>query len=73
MKTGNSLKVCLAVSKIRQKDLAVKVNVKPVQMSHWVASGSISDENVARICTAFGIKQSEFLAFGEMDIKFFSR
>lgn len=64
--TGKALRVAMAKTKTKQKDLAVMVGLTVQQISR-LASGSqaIQGETLNKIAASLGMKSSEFLALGE--------
>lgn len=65
MNLGKALKIALVKKGIKQKELADKIDVSPQQISNWVSTGRISNNNQDVICKALGMKLSELIALGE--------
>lgn len=65
MNYGKSLKVALAMRGVKRQDLAKELGVVPQQVSNWVTSGKISNDNLKRVCAALKMKVSYFIELGE--------
>lgn len=65
MNLGKSLKIAIAKSEMKQKDLAELLGTSPQQVSNWVSSGSIKQSSIVDICTALNMPVSEFVKLGE--------
>lgn len=65
MNYGKSLKIALAMKDIKRQDLAATLGVVPQQVSNWITSGSISGNNLKRVCEALDMKFSDFVKLGE--------
>lgn len=64
--TAKALRVAMAKTKTKQKDLAAAVGLTVQQISRLsVGTQTIQGETLNKIAAALGMKSSEFLALGE--------
>ncbi len=60
-----SLDVALAMRKMKQKDLAAKMECTESYVSKIVSTGSMSVRKVQEVCNALDFKVWEFIKLGE--------
>lgn len=66
MNVGKSIKVGLALSDCKQKELAEFIGASNVSMSNWVNGKSMPGIKTLKCIAAFfGVPLSEFIAWGE--------
>jgi len=65
MNLSKSLKIALASSGIKNKDLAEQLGTTTQQVSNWIKRGTIKQSSIIAICNVFNMSVSEFIALGE--------
>lgn len=65
MDLGKSLRIAIAMKGINQKKLAEEFKTSRQQVSNWMNTGVMKQENLIKVSVFFGMKVSEFIALGE--------
>lgn len=65
MNIKKSLKTALIKENMKQKDLALMLDVSEQTLSSWLSRDKISSDRIKQISDVFNLKSSEFIAFGE--------
>ena len=65
MNLGKSLRVAVAQKGVKNIDVAKHLNVAPQQVTNWIASGKIKQENIIKLACFFEMPVSGFIKLGE--------
>lgn len=67
MNIGKSIKICLAKTDMERQELAGVISVTPTYVTKLCNQESCSSTMLEKLCVAFEMKASEFIALGESE------
>lgn len=65
MDLGKSLRIAIAMKGINQTKLAEELDTSRQQVSNWISTGVMKQENLIKVSALFNMKVSGFIALGE--------